>query len=157
MSKRSVLLSALESAPGDLRRMAEVADEVAAHERPSPDEWSLAEVLAHFGDVEERYLTRLKRVVDEERPHVSYIHPDETVYKPTEPVHELLSRFEGRRAQTMMFLTGLSAGQWQRKAVHETWGDVSLRTLVQALVDHDTNHLQQVAVIRKRLNPQTRI
>jgi uncharacterized damage-inducible protein DinB len=152
MSKRSVLLAALASAPDDVRRLVQAVDEASAHRRPSPDEWSLAEVLAHLADVEGRYLARLKRVVDEDRPHVPYIHPDETVYEPSVPAGELLVDFEQRRDETLVFLEGLSAGAWQRKAVHETWGAVSLRALVQALVDHDTNHLQQAAAVRKRLD-----
>jgi uncharacterized damage-inducible protein DinB len=152
MSKRSVLLAALESAPGDMRRLVQAADEASAHRRPSPDEWSLAEVLAHLVDVEGRYLARLKRVVDEDCPHVPSIHPDETVYEPAVPPGELLAQFGQCRDETLVYLRRLSAGDWQRKAVHETWGIVSLRSLVQALVDHDTNHLQQAAAVRGRLD-----
>jgi uncharacterized damage-inducible protein DinB len=152
MSKRSVLLAALESAPGDLRRLVQATDETSAHRRPSPGEWSLGEVLAHLVDVEGRYLARLKRVVEEDCPHVPYIHPDESIYEPAVSAGELLARFGQRRDETLVFLRGLSAGDWQRKAVHQTWGTVSLRSLVQALVDHDTNHLQQAAAVRKGLD-----
>lgn len=157
MSRRDILLSALESAPGDLRRFTQSVDESDAHRRPSPDAWSLAEVLAHLIDVEERYLARLKQVINEDGPRVPSIHPDESRYDSAVPTDQLIDRFEERRGETLVFLKGLSAGDWQRKTVHETWGAVSFRTLVQRLVDHDTNHLQQVATLHKGLNLKRRI
>jgi uncharacterized damage-inducible protein DinB len=151
MSKRTVLLEALQTAPTDVARMlAKVNDEM-ARRRPTADEWSIADVVNHLFYVEKKYRARLKRVKEEERPELPYIHPDESAHDLAAPLRELIERFQVERAETMAFLNTLSLGDWQRPAVHETWGEVRFRYLVQHLVEHDTAHLNQMVEIRQKI------
>jgi len=117
----------------------------------SPNQWSIADVLCHLYSVEERYLARLQVVVAEERPSIPYIHPDAATHDLTQPITVMLANFRQARASTIAFLQELKAGDWQRTAVHENWGQVTLRTLVQHLVDHDTEHLNQIVMIQQNL------
>jgi uncharacterized damage-inducible protein DinB len=150
MSKRIILLQALAATPVDLHRMLKNGSDAAAHHRPSPDQWSTAHVLNHLLDVEERYLTRLQRVVQVENPSLPYIHPDENGYDPTQPLPDLITQFEQARTATLLFLKELPPGAWQRPAVHQTLGPTQFRYLVQMLVDHDTQHLNQIIEIQKK-------
>lgn len=149
MSKRAILLKALRSTPADLAAMLKRIGEEDARRRPTPDQWSLSDVMNHLIYVEGKYLARLKRVVDEECPHVPVIEPDESVHVLQIPPRQLLAHFEQARSATLEFLENLSMGQWQRPAVHPDLGQTTLRYLVQYLVDHDTEHLSQMAVLRK--------
>ncbi len=151
MSKRDVLMKALAATPGDLERMVRGLKTTAVTHKPTPDQWSIADVLCHLQMMEERYLPRLEVVVREERPSIPYIHADEASHDLTRPLMTMLADFRLAREQTLDFLRGLKAGDWQRTAVHETWGEVKFRYLIQHLVDHDTDHLNQIVEIQQRL------
>lgn len=150
MSKRIVLLQALASTSADLRLMLKRVDNAAAALPPAPVQWSITQLLAHFLDVEERYLARLQRVIAEDNPFLPTIHPDETAHTTTRCA-DLLAQFETARGRTVAFLKELPPGNWQRPAIHETLGATRLRYLVQMLVDHDTQHLNQLIDIQQQL------
>jgi uncharacterized damage-inducible protein DinB len=160
MSKRIVLLQALAATPKDLLLTVGRMPEAAVYQQPTANQWSISMVLHHLVDVEARYLARLQRVVSEDRPSLPVIHPNEAIYQERPPLAELLSQFEQARAATIAFLKELLPGGWQRSAVHETWGETKLRFLVQHLVDHDTQHLNQILETQQQLrampqqNPQ---
>ncbi len=143
MSRREVLISALASASADLRRVARRASHAAA----GPGHWALAEILSHLVHVESDSRARLLRVVSETRPKVSAIHPDESRHDPERSTGELLADFERAREETLAVLSSLKPGDWQRKAVFEDGRVVSLRNLVQMLVEHDTEHLHQASML----------
>jgi uncharacterized damage-inducible protein DinB len=147
MTKRAVLQKALTATPKDLARLLRGLPRPDA--RPAANQWSAAEVINHLADVELLYLARLRLVVSEEQPPLPRIHPDESRFDKQATPAELLSRFEAARAETVTFLEGLPPGAWQRKGHHETQGQVSLRFLVQYLVEHDTNHLNQIVQIKE--------
>lgn len=130
--------------PDQLRdTIARAADEPAAS-----GEWSPHEVLAHiratdaiqaaqifvlavtdapyFPGVDERNLAELAGFVDEE-------------------VDVALDRFAARRRELVGLLERLEARDWERPAVHEAWGDVNLRFYVEHIVEHETEHLDQIA------------
>ena len=151
MTKRIVLLQALASTPNDLALVLEGTEPAAARRRPAADAWSIADVVNHLVDVEDRYRVRLQRVLDEERPHLPYIHPDESKHEIDTPLSDLLARFREAREATLTLLKEVQPGEWQRKGVHEKQGEVSLRYLVQYLLDHDIQHLNQVVEIQQQL------
>ena len=151
MSKRIVLLQALASTPNDLGLTVRGMAGVAVWQRPSPDQWSVVDVVAHLIYVEQRYLQRLQQVIAEERPFLLAIKPDETRHDTQVGIEELNGRFEKARVETLSFLKEISPGGWQRKAIHETRGDVTLRFLVQFLVEHDIAHLNQIIEIQQQL------
>ena len=144
MSKRTVLLDALISMPKDLTFMLRRASETAVHQRPSPNEWSIADVLRHLITTESLYLARLQKIVMEERPYLPYIHSDSRPQPGPTPLDDLLHTLSTARSETLAYLQSLNAGAWQRNAVHETIGPTKLRYMVQLLVDHDTEHLNQI-------------
>lgn len=151
MTKRVILLQALAATTKDLARMLSKTDETLLQQRPTSDQWSIADVLNHLIDVEVRYLRRLQGVVQEDRPLLPAILPDETAHDAHARRDELLARFSRARAEMLTFLEGISLGDWQRSAVHETRGEIRFRFLVQHLVDHDTEHLNQIIEIQGQL------
>ena len=163
MTKRIVLLQALASTPNDLALMLRGVDDADDARRPAGDQWSMADVVNHLVDVEQRYRQRLQRVLEEQEPWLPYMHPDEQAHDPRAPLSTLMGRFKEQRAQTMVLLKEIGPGDWQRRAVHETKGNVTLRFLVQYLVDHDIQHLNQIVEIQQQLqmvpvrNPQPTI
>jgi len=141
MTKRAVLLKALASMPSDVERMLKGADSA---------ERGFAHILHHLLDIETRYLSQFQAVVREQRPTLPALKPDR-INGDDIPFEEQIDRFRQARQETLDFLTGLPSGDWQRKAVHETLGETSLRFLVQNLVDSDTHYLSQLVTVRQRL------
>lgn len=150
MSKRAVLLQALTSTPTDLRLTLQGLPATLLHQKPDSHNWSIAEILCHLIDIEERYRQRLRTVVREENPNLPALYPDESRYKATAALDQLLDEFNSARGATVSFLQALSMKQWQRPAVHADWQATTLRHLVQKLVEHDINHLNQATVTRQQ-------
>lgn len=156
MSKRIVLLQALAATPADLRYLLANLTPAGAH-HASPDTWSPVQILHHLLDVEDRYRHRLQRIAAEERPHVPSILPPEEGYPLLGELPPLIAAFAGARDETLAFLKSLSAGSWQRRATHPTWGELTLRFFVQRLVDHDTEHLNQLALLKQQAVKESQI
>lgn len=144
MTRRDVLLPALAATPKDLKRLIRDVDPEASRHRASPESWCLADVIAHLLDVEERYLARLRRIVEQDNPYEPSLHPNPSVHDLSRPLEELVENFATRRAATITFLSGLDQRDWGRPLVHETAGPTRLRFQVQALVEHDNQHLVQI-------------
>jgi DinB superfamily len=151
MTRRSVLIEALESSPRDLARLLRPIDAATAQWRPAPDEWCIADVVAHLGYCEAPYLARLRRVVEQDNPFEPALLPDERAHELARPLADLLEAFVSRRAETVAFLSGLEQRDWGRALVHATIGPTKLRDQVQELVAHDNLHLEQVVTLREQL------
>ena len=151
MSRRSVLIEALQSTPPDLARLLRPLDAAAARWRPVADEWCIADVVAHLGYCEAPYLARLRRVAEQDNPFEPALLPDESAHDLARPLAELLAAFVARRADTVAFLAGLEQRDWGRPLVHETIGPTKLRDQVQELVAHDNLHLEQIVGLREQL------
>jgi uncharacterized damage-inducible protein DinB len=152
MSRRDKLIAALESAPRDLARMLQPLSAEAALWRPAPNQWCAADVVAHLAYVEPLFLARMQRIVGEEQPRVSSIVPDESQHDLGQPLDVLLHTFAARRANLIAFLQGCTQADWARRGVREA-DDLllTLRDAVQVVVDHDSEHLAQLATLRARL------
>ena len=151
MTRRNELLKALETTPRDLARTIKGINPT-TRGRTVPDQWSISDILNHLVNVEIRYLARLRRVTQEDNPTLPYILPDEASHDLSLPLGALLTRFAEVRAETLQFLTPLQSGIWQRPATFEDGRKTTFRYLVQALVDHDTEHLNQLVETKSKFS-----
>ena len=156
MSRRSVLIEALSATPSDLGRMLRPIPDIAALARPTPESWCAADVVAHLAYIEPLYLARLRRIAEQDNPFEPYMHPDASAHDVSRPLAELHAEFVARRAATIHFLMALPQRDWGRPLVHETIGPTRLRDQVQALVEHDSDHLNQLIALREWLEQQQR-
>ncbi|MCB9134305.1 MAG: DinB family protein [Anaerolineales bacterium] len=151
MTRRTELFQALEATPRDLTRTLRNLSPLARFTRIVPDQWSLADILHHLLSVEIRTLARLHRVAEEPVPIIPHILPDPTPYDLTVPFDDLLPRFTAARTQTLAYLQPLPTGIWARPAYFEDSQKTTFRALVQALVDHDTEQLNQIVLTKNAL------
>lgn len=151
MTKHSVLVQALASTPVDLSVTLNAMGEQAAKFRPSPNSWSISDVVSHLAHVEKLYLARFQRVLDEDGPLLPEITPDESAHDSSDRLPRLLARFEGARGETISLLRGTPDNDWGRPAVHETRGETDFHRLAELLLEHDVEHLNQVAAIWEQL------
>lgn len=152
MTRRNELLYALETTPRDLARTLRNVAPSARDTRIAPDQWSISDILNHLISVEIRYLTCLQRVAEEDSPTLPFILPDPANHDLTALLDDLLAHFTEVRTQTLNFLKPLPSGVWARHATYADGRKTSFRYLVQALVDHDTEHLNQLIEVKSCLS-----
>lgn len=116
--------------------------------RPSPGEWSAKEVACHLRDAARIYHERLARTLNEHRPLLpSY---DEAAlarddaYQSAD-ITAVLSALREWREQTAALLAGLPPVAWDRPAIHEEEGEMTLIQLAAHMIDHESMHLRDMA------------
>ena len=146
-------LGLLEATPDILRGLMTGISEEDARWKPSPDRFSIAEVLAHLSHAEGHcYRLRVDRFLDEERPELE---PDYAqmwlhLYRDAEP-EDAFDHFEDQRITNVEFLRSLPAGSGDRKAVHPEAGEITLAQMLHEWALHDLGHVRQVAeLVRSR-------
>jgi hypothetical protein len=146
-------LELLAATPAILRGLMSEISEEDARWKPSPDRFSIAEVLAHLSHSEGHcYRTRVDRFLAEEMPAFE---PDDAqmhldLYRNANPEEEL-GQFEGQREANLELLRGLPAAAGNRKALHREAGEITLSQMLHEWTLHDLGHVRQVAeLVRAR-------
>jgi hypothetical protein len=139
--------------PTALARLIAGVPEAKLRERPAPDKWSVAELLAHFADAEIVSTWRYRQMLEHSgAPLASY---DQNLwhnlgqYASRKP-EESLQLFRLLREVNLRMFANLSQEEWERTGVHAERGPTTVTDLVRQLAGHDLNHLEQV---RKILQP----
>ncbi|HXS77396.1 MAG TPA: DinB family protein [Terracidiphilus sp.] len=121
-------------------------------QRPRPDKWSIAEILAHLAEDEIATAWRYRQMV--EHSGVSLAGFDQDLwatlgrYSERDP-QESLGLYRLLRDANVQFLRTLSPKEWECFGIHAERGRISVRDLATHMVGHDMNHIEQ---IRKILN-----
>lgn len=146
------IVAAIRQTPA---RLAALADGLTAEQlrrRPRDGEWSMKEVMAHLLKVErDVFLPRLRRTAAEERPVFQPFDPDAWA---AERDHregrfdEDHRQFGAVREQTVAFLESLSPAAAERIALSGFFGPLTLGQYATHVVDHDLEHLTQMAASR---------
>jgi hypothetical protein len=139
------LLDLIVRTPTELRAAAEGARDVPA------GEWGAAQVLAHLAAAERLWLSRLNQIMQERD---ALLRPPGAELRTYEEqlmggaVADNLAAFNATRGETVSLLMGLSLRDWEKSAMHETRGDMSIADVVEQIVDHDAEHLRQLEALR---------
>ncbi len=146
-------LDLLQATPGILRGLMTELTEEDARWKPSPDRFSIAEVLAHLAHSESHcYRMRVDRFMAETRPEFE---PDDAqmyleLYRNANP-QESFDDFEELRENNIEFLRGIPAGAGERIALHKEYGEITLAQMLHEWALHDLAHIRQIAeLIRAR-------
>ena len=103
------------------------------------------EQLCHVRDIEvEGYQRRIERTLSEDNPFLPSIDTDALARKRRYDLSDApaaLSAFRAARQQTIGIIERLTASHFDRPAVFEGYGPVTLRGLVHFLCSHDQQHL----------------
>jgi hypothetical protein len=151
MRTANATLDALRSFPDRLE--AHFSAVPAAYRRWAPSSWdgvpsealTAIEQLCHVRDIEiDGYQVRFRRTLGENNPTLASIDTDalvvERAYAGADAAGVLAS-FRDARHATVAMLEQLAPAQFERTAVFEGYGSVTLRGLVHYLCSHDQQHL----------------
>jgi uncharacterized damage-inducible protein DinB len=138
----------LQRTPDVLKSMLTGLPDEWTHSREAPDAWSPYQVVGHLLHVEESDWIDRTRVILE--------HGTSREFEPVDreagftryagwSLADLLERFVSTRAANLAELQNLVGDQeLERRGIHPTFGEVTLRQLLATWVVHDLNHVNQI-------------
>lgn len=118
------------------------------------------EQVCHVRDIEiEGYQRRFQRTLAEVNPFLESIDTEALAkvrrYAEAD-ANQVLAAFRAARTQTLALLADLSPEQYERRAIFEGYGPVTLRSLVHYLCSHDQQHLAGLQWLLGRIAAHTK-
>jgi uncharacterized damage-inducible protein DinB len=118
--------------------------------KPSPDKWTAAQILAHLAEAEIVWAYRFRKVVGSNGQPIEAYDQKEWVknsgYLQSDP-HLALSLFQIVRKANVEWLKSLTTEQKEKFGIHSERGKESILQMVRMMAGHDINHLQQMELI----------
>lgn len=151
----SAMLAELEAMPA---RLAGIAESIApAHWKTGAKDgnFSLQEHACHLRDIEiEAYRVRLERMLAEAAPTLPDVDGGRLARERDYHRQDLAkaqAAFAAVRADMVQRLAGLSAEQRRRTGLMEGVGEISVEGLLAKMLEHDAEHLADLARLRREL------
>ena len=123
--------------------------------RASDGRFAMVEHLCHLADLEsEGFGARIDKLLHEERPEWDEFDGEKIAMERNylvQDADEALQRFVDARAANVARLRAAAGGDWERRGTHRGMGEVSLRQLAQAMVEHDRAHANDIEILLKEL------
>ncbi|HXC77506.1 MAG TPA: DinB family protein [Candidatus Acidoferrum sp.] len=104
--------------------------------------WTIAQVLNHLLDTEQRYYSRVRRMRKELKPKMRMM-PDPD-YKRLSALRAWSQFYELRQGHPKL-LRSLQPAEWGREGSLTPIGDITIASLVRHMVAHDSMHTAQIA------------
>ena len=138
----------LQSAtPKKLARLVKGVPTAKLRKRPSPDKWSVAEILAHLADVEIVVGWRMRSILGAPGTPIQAFDQDAWVmaghYAKRDP-RKSIEQHRAVREANLALLKSLSSDQWKHYGQHAERGQESIERIVGMIAGHDVNHLRQI-------------
>jgi hypothetical protein len=133
--------------PSTLARLVKGVSMAKLRKRPTPEQWSAMEVLAHLADSEVVVGWRLRAILGAPgSPIAAYDQEAWAVaghYEKRFP-RECLEQFRAMRKANLQLLNSLTPEQWNLHGVHSERGNESIEHIVNLIAGHDLNHIRQI-------------
>jgi len=118
--------------------------------RPSPQKWSIGEILAHLAEDEIATAWRYRQMVEHNGIELAGFDQDLWArlgdYGARRPEDSLVL-FRLLRVANLEFLSKLSPEQWECSGIHAERGRITVRDLAVHMAGHDANHIEQIRTI----------
>ncbi|HME91530.1 MAG TPA: DinB family protein [Myxococcaceae bacterium] len=144
----------LEETPGNIRKLISNVPDSELRWKRSPAYFSILENICHLRDIElEGYTVRLQKLLRETKPLLADIKGDQLAIERKyneQPLEPALAAFASGRLANVRLIRGLSEEQLRRTGTLETVGQITLEKLLQMILEHDEDHLEQMAEAKNR-------
>jgi len=151
-TRRDILSQLQESAKAVAALFRDVHSDI-VRRRPTPEKWSMLEILCHLRDVEFLFVERYGKMANHDRPQLRMINQDDLAmklrYNEDDPA-VALREFQDLRAQTVLVLSALAQPGWERVGLHPKRGEFSIAAHAVMHVAHDANHLERLRALREQ-------
>ena len=139
-----------QAAPGKLAALVKGKTGKQLTQRPAPDKWSVAEILAHLADAELAISWRLRQVLTNNAIPIQAYDQDlwaKTFNYARRDPRQSLANFRSLREANLALLKSVPRKLWENYGVHAERGNESVNHIVKMVAGHDLNHLQQIQKI----------
>lgn len=115
--------------------------------------WSIADVIAHLGDLELVYAVRIRSILAGTEGTLQALPQNAWVERVhgNEPVAELLEQFWFHRRMNLALRARLSEEELSRSGSHPDYGPLTVRDAFERILRHDAKHLGQIERIKTAL------
>jgi DinB superfamily len=139
--------------PNQLARLIEGIPAEKLRQRPAPDKWSIAEILAHLSETEIGSSWRYRQMIEHNGTPLSSYDQDlwETLGEySARDAKESLQLFRLLRESNLRMLDRLSPERWQCYGIHAERGRMSVSDLARQVAGHDLNHIEQIRKVAEQ-------
>ena len=140
-------MSVLKATSGTLAELAKKATGEKLTQRPAPDKWSIAEILAHLAESEIVLAYRLRLVLSASGTTIQAfdqnVWHDNAGYLNQDAV-AAMKLFEATRASNIALLKSITKEQWNNYGMHQERGKETVTRIVEMFAGHDVNHTMQI-------------
>ncbi len=142
-------LAILEQTPIIIEKILRTATDEQMHWKPSPERWSVSEVLAHLAEVEVvGFRERIQKMLESDSPQLE-AYDQNAAYATgrysAKKARENLHTFCHERDRSLSFLRYIPAGAAARGGTHSAIGKITVNQLMNEWAFHDLGHIRQIA------------
>ena len=146
------LVEPLRELPGLLETELRGVTDAEATRRPAPDQWCIKEIVGHLRDAAEVYHKRLYMMSTQTDPILEPY--DQEAFSREHgymdrSIDSMIAELRGFRSQTVELLTTLVNWNWARSGQHLEAGRMSIRQIVEHMVEHEADHVEDIRRLRK--------
>jgi hypothetical protein len=121
--------------------------------KPTPEQWSILEILGHLADIEIVYSYRLRQMLADAKPVIAPMDQDAWAkhlgYMDI-PAPELVALYGLNRHHNLRLLRRLKPEDLAKSAFHpEIQGNVTVANCVERMSSHGANHLAQIERLKQ--------
>jgi uncharacterized damage-inducible protein DinB len=122
--------------------------------KPSPNKWSIQEIVCHLADSEIVFAHRIRQALADKEPAFAPIDQDAWAnhlgYNEAS-VPEMLALYALVRRSSIRLLRRINLSELEKSGFHPEYNrKVTLGEIVEALVKHGPNHLEQIVRLKAR-------
>ena len=142
----------LESNASTFKSLLEGISEEQAQWKPSPEKWSLLEIVNHLYDEErEDFRQRIKNIFEDPKKEWAPIAPAEWVTEREYSKRDMkasLNNFLDERKKSIEWLKSLNSPNWKASHTHPKLGEMSAEKLLANWLAHDYLHIRQISFLQ---------
>jgi hypothetical protein len=143
-------VDALKVQAGTAKKLARLIKGVAPsklRKRPTPDKWSVTEILAHLADAEIARSWRIRQILAAPGTSLQAFDQDAWAMACHYNKHDArksVELFRILRDANLALLKTLGPEQWKHHGMHEERGQETIEHISRMVAGHDINHTKQV-------------
>src|SRR6516165_10746955 len=135
------------AAPARLAKLLKGVSPARARKRPSPDKWSIAEIVVHLADTEVVFGYLIRGIVGEPGTRIDGFDQDAwlaALHYDKRDIRKSFAEYRAFRQANVALLKSLTPEQWRICGMHKERGPETIETVVKMFAGHDLNHFQQI-------------
>jgi hypothetical protein len=145
-------MAVLAASPRQVARLIKGVTKKRLSKRPSPEKWSVTEILAHLADVEIVQGFRIRLILGSRGVAIQGFDQEVWARYSEYASHDPALSLEGyrvNRERTLRLLKSLPKGMWDSYGIHSERGKESVKRVSEMMAGHDINHVKQIQAILK--------